>query len=346
MKKILAAVCAIALSATLLAGTAFAAGAGSTAVIDSTNQTELLPVDVVASANRLEILKIYELSPSVDPSKLPRDSFERAGYLYECVDILREVVIGEEYKTVTVSETAESAKNDTETVLGVLPQYKDYTDEDEFAGRLLLDTTTIKSEVSGYGSSSKEYTVSRSYPNLSDADTQYIPKTIDDGGTTLQLQDVQWQTDNTMNVDDYEIGDRYTALATYVGTKTSSYVKGYTITADYTGEVSRKGVTVIRYTVVFTGSEIPAPEPTHSPTPTPETDPAPDAGSEINQSGGGNWLPIMLSVLSLLGSGACVYLILTKRKETPRYEKNADYDYPDTYADDTGGDPGDGGGDV
>ena len=33
----------------------------------------------------------------------------------------------------------------------------------------------------------------------------------------------------------YAIGDRYTAVATYTGTATSSYVTGYTVTADYTG---------------------------------------------------------------------------------------------------------------
>ena len=35
-----------------------------------------------------------------------------------------------------------------------------------------------------------------------------------------------------------------------------SYVTGYTTTADYTGEVYRTGVTVIRYTVIFTGTPI------------------------------------------------------------------------------------------
>lgn len=35
----------------------------------------------------------------------------------------------------------------------------------------------------------------------------------------------------------------------------------YTTTADYVGDVHRTGVTMIRYTVIFTGKEIPEPEP-------------------------------------------------------------------------------------
>jgi hypothetical protein len=98
-----------------------------------------------------------------------------------------------------------------------------------------------------------------------------LPKTIDDNGRTLQFQGVQWKTDATHNVDDYEIGNRYTAVVTYGGVKTSSYVKGYAVTADYTGEALRKGVTVIRYTVIFNGIEIPAPEPATLPSLEPET---------------------------------------------------------------------------
>lgn len=351
MRKALAITCVLCLVIVLSAGTAIAAEpTTSPAAIESSPMTELLPVDVITYADQLEIRKVYELSPEVDPSKLPRDGFERGGYSYECADVIREVVIGEETKTIIVTETAESKKNDMNSVLALLPQYKEYSDKDGFTGNLLLNTSTIKSEVAGYGSSSTPYTVSRNYPNLSDNDTQYIPKTIDDNGKTLQLQNVQWQTDNTMNVDDYEIGNRYTAIAIYGGTKTSSYVKGYNITADYVGEVLRKGVMVIRYTVVFTGTEIPAPETTPTPEPTPPSpDPSETPGTNTTnrQNGGGIiWLPILISVLALLGCGACAYLTFKNRKETPHYEKAPDYDYTDTYDDGSGGDPGSGDGDI
>jgi hypothetical protein len=331
MKKALAMACALCLAITPLAGTALAADAESTTAVTGGNASgygEPLPVNVIRNPDNLEISKVYELSPGADPAKLPRGDFEQNGYVYTCADILREVVIGEENKTVTVAETAESRKNDTDTVLNLFPQYLEYSDEDGFVGNLLLNTATVRSEVSGYGSSSTPYTVTRSYPNLSDADTRYVPKTIDDNGRTLRLQNVEWQSDNTMNAGDYEITDRYTAVVAYEGTKTSNYIKGYVITADYSGEVFRKGVTVIRYTVIFTGAEIPAPE----------TSPP-----SQNGSGGGHWISVLLSALALLGCGACVFFTLKNRKEKLHYEKITEHDYPDAYVD--GGDPGVGNGD-
>ena len=126
--------------------------------------------------------------------------------------------------------------------------------EEGFTGTLTLDLDSIKTEAAGYGSSTQPVTATRTYPNLANQDLNHLPKSITEGGRTLTLQDVQWQTDNTYNADDYEIGDRFTAVCTYGGSKTVSYVTGYTTTANYSGEVYRTGVTVIRYTVIFTGT--------------------------------------------------------------------------------------------
>jgi hypothetical protein len=334
MRKAILMAITLCVAVSLISGTALAAESNRpvTDTDSPDSYSELLPVDMIQYPDRLEIRKIYELSPGVDPGRLPRGGFERGDYAYTCSDILREVVIGEESKTVTVTETAESKKNDMDTILGLFPQYREYGADEDFAGALLLNTATIKSEVSGYGNSSTPYTVSRNYPNLSDADTQYIPKSIEDNGKTLLLQDVQWRTDNTYNADDYEIGDRYTAIVTYGGTKTSSYVKGYTITADYSGEVYRKGVTLIRYTVIFTGTENLALA----------QEPEAESRSNPGASAGAGWISILISTLALLGSGAGVtYIALKTRKETS-HETISGYDHPDLYVD--GGDPGPGGG--
>ncbi len=52
------------------------------------------------------------------------------------------------------------------------------------------------------------------------------------------------------------MGDRYTAVATYTGTATSTYVKGYTVTAEYTGTVSRIELNRVHYVVIFEGMSI------------------------------------------------------------------------------------------
>jgi len=349
MRKAFLFVCAFCIAILLLTGTSLAAVNGSDqAVTNFSNSAELLPVSVVYSSDRFEIRKVYELSPDVDPSRLPRDSFAQSGYAYNCTDILREVVIGEETKTVTMIETVESKKDDTTSVFAVLPQYKVYVDDDDFTGYLLIDTATIKSEISGYGSYSTPYTVSRNYPNLSDCDTQYIPKTVDDNGKTLQLQDINWQTDNTYNIDDYEIGTRYTAIAAYGGTRTSSYVTGYDITASYSGEVSRRGVALIRYTVIFTGVEIPAPAAPPEPSiPVPEPEePIATIPEPVKDSADINWLPLLISALALLVSGVCLFLILKKRKDNTHYERAPQNDYSDIDTGDFNDAAGFGGGNI
>ena len=255
MKKAISSLAALFLVVTL------ALPASAASISDAANPESLYPVDIILDLDNREIRKVYDLSPSTDPSTLPMAAFERDGLEYSCTDILREVIIGTETQPLTQTETVESKKKDLETLLSLLPQEREVTTEEGFTGTLRLDLESIETEVSGYGSSKQAVTATRNYPNLSDADTQYLPKTIEDNGRSLTLSDVQWQTDNTYNADDYEIGDRYTAICTYSGTKTVSYVKGYTTTADYVGDVHRTGVTMIRYTVIFTGKEIPEPEP-------------------------------------------------------------------------------------
>lgn len=279
-----------------------------TEAVDLADPDAVLPVDIIIDQDSREIRKVYDFSPSTDPSTLPMDAFERDGLSYECTDILREVVIGSETQTITQTETVESSKKDMETILELLPQEKEVTTEEGFTGTLQLILDSIKTEPSGYGSSTKPVTATRSYPNLSDADINHLPKTITEGGRTLTLQDVQWQTDNTYNADDYEIGDRFTAICTYGGTKTTSYVTGYTTTADYKGEVYHTGVTVIRYTVIYTGTPI-----------------APTESDPIEEPKGGdiNWLLVILPALGTLVLGGGGTYLLMKRKEYASYEENA-----------------------
>lgn len=95
----------LAVSALMSVALALSASAVSPEAIE--NNT-ILPVDVIVEQETQEIRKVYDLSPSVDPSTIPRESFERDGLHYECSDILREVVMGNESQTLTQTETVES----------------------------------------------------------------------------------------------------------------------------------------------------------------------------------------------------------------------------------------------
>ena len=214
------------------------------------------PTSIQCSEDKTELKKIYDLSPDADPAGIARSDFEKDGYHYTLVDLLRQELPENESRQHTEHVSVESAKKDMESVLALLPQEREFITDDGLTGTLTLKLDTVQVEPSGYGSSTKQLSVKRSYPNLAEQDTQYIPKSIEDNGRTLTLSDIQWQTDNTANMDGYAVADRYTAVATYTGSATSSYVKGYTVTADYSGTVSHIALDRVRYVAIFEGSPI------------------------------------------------------------------------------------------
>ena len=291
---------------------------------------ELLPVDVVYYPNHMEIRKIYEMSASVDPDKIPRDSFTRDNISYKCTDILREVITSDETKPHTEIQTVSSEKNDIATILSVLPQTKEIVTEDGFLGTLHLNISSIKTEVSGYGSKTSSVSTTRIYPNMYDMDSQPIPKSVTENGINYTLTDIRWNTDSAYNIDDYDIGNRYTATAIYSGTKTSSYVKGYTVTAEYTGELCRTGVSVVRYTVIFSGTNIEPITTMPATTAEPETitetqtvtvsettvETTSDSQPELAKSFQFDWLfvVILLAILTIISTAYAVYTRIKKRK--------------------------------
>lgn len=195
---------------------------------------------------RLE--KVYVLNAWDDPADIPTGDFEREGYIYSLLDMTRQDNTVTESKSHVETVTVESKSKDMEQIMPLLPATLEVATEDSYTGLLTLDTTSIQAEASGYGSSTRTISASRTYPNLSDADVSLIPKTIEDSGRTLSLSDVQWQ----------EAGGFYNAAATYTGTASSSYATGYTVTAEYSGEVFRTVGGTVTYTALFGGVPVQA----------------------------------------------------------------------------------------
>ncbi len=198
-----------------------------------------------------EIHKIYELKEGESPDSIPQESFEQNGRVYVLKDILKAEIPSHETKEVTESVTVESKTNKMEDILLLIPARKEIMTEDGFSGTLELDVSTIKMESKGTGSNSYTMKATRTYPNLAGADLQYIPKTTVENGQTLQFASVDWQSDNTANVDTQAITDRYTAVVTYEGTGTRTYSKGYIVTAEYKGSVSKTSTETTQYTAIF-----------------------------------------------------------------------------------------------
>ena len=225
--------------------------------ITSPPPVELLPVEVIASeddiAYRLE--KIYELGAEEDPAQIPTEGFEREGHKYVFLDLLKEDRRETDTKEHTEAVTRNTKTKDTEAILKELPATVEYNGEDGYTGILTLDTSSVQVEAAGYGSRSYDVSATRTYPNLSDADTSLIPKTVEENGNTLQLADIAWQTAAADQMTGQDLAMRYTAVATYTGKASSRYATGYVVTANYTGDVSKTTSDVIVYTAVFSATK-------------------------------------------------------------------------------------------
>ena len=293
MKRMIA-ICAAALCLTMsLAPAVMAADPAS-------SQPEVrYPSAITRSEDGTELRKLYDLGPDDDPAGIPRSDFEQDGFHYTLTDLLQQELPEYEERAHTETVTLESEKKDMESVLALLPQEREFITEDGFTGTLSLQLDTVQVEVAGYGSSTREVSATRSYPNLLSQDTQYIPKTVEEDGRTLTLQSIDWQTDNTATADGYAMGDRFTAIATYTGSATSSYVKGYTVTAEYRGTVSKIALNKVRYVAIFEGT------------------PLQPLVSEEPVSTQFNWAALLVpfGIVALSGAGIGAALFIRRRRE-------------------------------
>ena len=282
---------------------------------EPTQPSPCYPTAVTRNEDGSEIRKMYDLGPEDDPAGIPRSDFEQEGYHYTLTDLLKQELPANESRQHTETVSVASQSKDMGTVLALLPQTKEFITDDGLSGVLTLKLDTVNVEVAGYGSSTKNLTATRTYPGLADQDTQYIPKTIEDNGHSLTLQTVNWQTE----------GDgHFTAVASYSGSATSSYVKGYTVTAEYAGTVSRINLNKIRYVAIFEGTPLEpvtpeepdntqAPDLTDPADPTAPVDQTDPTGQNTPTGEKNNVLPVVAVVAVVLLGGGAFFIIKRRR---------------------------------
>ncbi len=212
---------------------------------DTSESARYYPISVeeytYEEQNEPRINKVYQLSLSDNPSGIPTKDFVRNGRLYYLLDMTRKDEVGVDTKPHTETVTRPSDTSNMEEILQGLEAELEVTTEEGYTGVLRLDHTSVQVTTDGYATKTQPLSATRSYPNLSEADVSLVPKSIEDSGRTLTLADVQWQ----------EAGGFYNAAATYTGTASSKYATGYTVTADYAGEVAKTTSGTVLYTAVF-----------------------------------------------------------------------------------------------
>ena len=251
MKRILTAMCALALMA---AGALPALAAEAPAAKSEPEQSCYYPIKVEeytsGPLDELRIDKVYQLSLSDDPSGIPTEDFVRNGRLYYLLDMVRKDEVGVDTQTHTETVTLASDTDKMDAILQRLDAEMEFTTEDGYTGTLRLDHTSVQVTTDGYASKTSTLSATRTYPNLSDADVSLVPLTITDKGHTLNLADVQWSSSEGTDGEG-GIVTHFTATATYTSSSTSSYATGYTVTANYVGEVAKTDCQIVTYTATF-----------------------------------------------------------------------------------------------
>lgn len=229
------------ISAMCMAGNAFAADIPQPQEVIR-GQTGILQI----------VEKVYVLQNTDDGSLIPTENFTENEVEYAFVELKKQDNTAEDVKEHTETKSIHTGTNNMQTVISKFAPSLEISTEDGYAGILELDYTTLNVVSAGTGKQSYTITESRSYPNLVDADTSLVPKSINKDGATLNLTGISWQTSASDNIDGQELAVRYTANATYSGTGTKTYTKGYTATAEYKGEIKKNVCDTVTYTAVFT----------------------------------------------------------------------------------------------
>ena len=211
------------------------------------------------SENLQTVEKVYVLPNTEDGSGIPTENFTENETEYAFAELKRQDNTQEDVKEHTETVSFHTDTNDTQTVISKFKPTIEVSTEDGYMGTLEFDYTALKVVSAGTGTQSYTVTESRTYPNLTNADTSLVPKTISKDGAVLNLTNISWQSSASDNIDGQELAVRYTAHAEYAGTGTKTYGKGYTATAVYRGEVKKVVNDTVTYTAVF--REVSKPEP-------------------------------------------------------------------------------------
>ena len=203
----------------------------------------LYPAEVRTSEENgmIRLEKVYYLSTRDDPAAIPTGDFDREGRHYTLLDVLKNDLSETDSKDYIEVVTLDSSTKDMAEIIKMLEPEREIATEDGYTGILKPDYTKITVEAAGYKNNSWTVSATRTYPNLSDADASLIPKTITDSGRTLTLAGVDWQ----------EAGEFYNAIASYTGTASGRSVTGYTVSVEYSGEVTKTSRDTVIYTAVF-----------------------------------------------------------------------------------------------
>ena len=179
---------------------------------------------------------------------------EIEGTAFSYVETRRNTVERKEEQQISELVEVFSESKDFDAVLEQLPPEVAYS-EDGYTGTLRLDFASVSISEGENKTSYFKLTETREYPHLTSNDPALVPKSITKSGRTYNLDGISWETQSSTAIDYQQIPSAYTAIATYTANGSSTTVTGYTITANYTGTVSRAIPSDVVYELHFATAE-------------------------------------------------------------------------------------------
>lgn len=145
------------------------------------------------------VQKTYTVRAESEIDQLPRETFSLGDVSYAYLDTICQEVSTTEEQPMTQTDTLEVDTKDREEILAGMEQSRLATTPDGYSGVLTLRPDSLTVEPAAYGSSSSTKTLTRTYPNLSDADLSFLPKEVTSDGRTYTLTDVSWTEGSVSN---------------------------------------------------------------------------------------------------------------------------------------------------
>lgn len=150
-------------------------------------------------------------------------------------------------KVVTAYKKDVIKSNTKESIINHFGESLDY-DNEEYSGTIALKDYDIKTISNGKYEAIDEKKINFSKYSKNDLDNIEKEKTIN--GTTYYLINVNWENDETENIDGQEVPTTYKGVMIYQAVVTRNNPFSYEITVTYEGEVSKKDP-IYLYTIEY-----------------------------------------------------------------------------------------------
>lgn len=153
-------------------------------------------------------------------------------------------------KVMEQTKTLELTTNNKNAILQNFKQLINYNDG-EFTGELYRLDDSLKISTIKNGKYEKVFTIDKQYTSLDKADLDYIPKEITKDGYTYSLTKCDWNIVDNEKIQNVFIPKTYTANTTYKTIKTLENPYTYQCEITYNGEISKKSINKIQYTLTY-----------------------------------------------------------------------------------------------